>query len=142
MPTFRLVSAQHGIIARWKNADGDTARRVVPIAILVRRSMEPTGRGVASNIGRPIPTAGVRATITLSEGYRAFAGRIAPRIQFHASLIWIRKIRSGQLPAERCLRPIEGTAQHSRITNSARALFTRIRLPDTRSAVAITSLIE
>jgi hypothetical protein len=66
MPTFRLVSAQHGTIARWKNADGDTARPVAQIAILVRRSMEPTGRGAASNIGQRIPTAGVQATTTLS----------------------------------------------------------------------------
>ena len=69
MPASRLVSAQHGIIAWWENADGDTARLVVQTAIPVRRSMEPTGRGVASNIGRPIPTLGVPATITLSKGY-------------------------------------------------------------------------
>jgi hypothetical protein len=31
--------------------------------------MEPTGRGAASNIGQPIPTLGVPATTTLSEGY-------------------------------------------------------------------------
>ena len=67
MPAFRLVSAQHGIIAWSKNADGDAARLVVQIAILVRRSTALTGRGVASNIGRPIPTLGVQATITLSE---------------------------------------------------------------------------
>ena len=80
MPASQLVSAQHGIIAWSKNADGDTARPVVLIAIHVRRSMEPTGRGVASNIGRPIPTHGVQATTTLSKGYWAFAGRTAPRI--------------------------------------------------------------
>jgi hypothetical protein len=34
----------------------------VPIAIPVRRSMEPTGRGAASNIGPPIPTLGVQDT--------------------------------------------------------------------------------
>ena len=92
MPASQLVSAQHGIIAWSKNADGDTAGLAVQAAILVRRSMEPTGRGVASNIGRPIPTLGVPATTTLSEGYWAFAGRrTAPRIQFKASLIWICK---------------------------------------------------
>jgi hypothetical protein len=67
MPASQSVSAQHGIIAWWKNADGDTAELVVQTAILVRRYMEPTGRGVANNIGQPIPTAGVRATTTLSE---------------------------------------------------------------------------
>jgi hypothetical protein len=69
MPASQLVSAQHGIIAWSKNADGDTAGLVVQAAILVRRFMEPTGRGAASNIGRPIPTAGAQATITRSEGY-------------------------------------------------------------------------
>ncbi len=69
MPAFQLVSAQHGIIAWSENADGDTARLVVQTAILVRRSMEPTDRGVASNIGQPIPMVGGQATITLSEGY-------------------------------------------------------------------------
>ena len=68
MPAFQSVSAQHGIIAWSKNADGGTAGLVVPTAILVRRSMEPTGPGGASNIGRPIPTLGVQATTTLSEG--------------------------------------------------------------------------
>jgi hypothetical protein len=68
MPACQLVSAQHGIIAWSKNADGDTAGLVVLIAIRVRRSMEPTGRGVVSNIGRPIPIVGVQATITLSKG--------------------------------------------------------------------------
>ena len=77
MPTSQLVSAQHGIIAWSKNADGDTARPVVQTAILARRSMAPTGRGAASNIGQPIPTPGVRATTTLSEGYWVFAGRTA-----------------------------------------------------------------
>jgi hypothetical protein len=74
MPASRLISAQHGIIAWSKNADGDTARLVAQIVIPVRRSMEPTGRGAASNIGQPIPTLGVPATTTLSEGYGAFAG--------------------------------------------------------------------
>ena len=70
MPASQLVSAQHGIMAWSKNADGDIARLVVQTAILVRRSMEPTGLGAASNIGRrPIPKLGVRATITLSKGY-------------------------------------------------------------------------
>jgi hypothetical protein len=87
MPASQLVSAQHGIIAWPKNADSDTARLVVQAAILVRRCMEPTGHGVASNIGPPIPTVGCPATTTLSEGYWAFAGRTAPRIQFQASLI-------------------------------------------------------
>ena len=68
MPASQLVSAQHGIIAWSKNADGDTARLVALIAILVRRSMAPTGRGAASNIGRPIPTVGARATTILSKG--------------------------------------------------------------------------
>ena len=77
MPTSQLVSAQHGIIAWSKNADGDTARPVVQTAILARRSMAPTGRGAASNIGQPIPTVGVPATTTLSEGYWVFAGRTA-----------------------------------------------------------------
>jgi hypothetical protein len=79
MPASQLVSAQHGIIAWSKNADGDAARLVVQTTILVRRSMEPTGRGAASNIGQPIPTVGVPATTTLSEGYWVFAGRTAPR---------------------------------------------------------------
>ena len=68
MPASRLVSAQHGIIAWSENADGDTAGLVVPTAILVRRSMEPTGRGAASDIGQPIPTVGAQATTTLSDG--------------------------------------------------------------------------
>ena len=72
MLASQLVSAQHGIIAWWKNARGDTARLVALIAILVRRYMEPTGRGEASNIGQPIPTPGVPAITTLSEGYWAF----------------------------------------------------------------------
>ena len=70
MPASRLVSARHGIIAWSKNADGDAARPVVPIAILVRRYTEPTGRGAASNIGQPIPTVGVLATTT-NEGQGA-----------------------------------------------------------------------
>ena len=69
MPTPQWASERHGIIAQWKNADGDAARPVVPIAILVRRSTALTGRGVASNIGQPIPTVGVPATTTLSKGY-------------------------------------------------------------------------
>src|SRR5437660_1291463 len=71
MPTSRLVSERRGIIAWWKTADGGPARLAVLIAILVRRSMAPTGRGAASNIGQPIPTVGVPATTTLSEGYCA-----------------------------------------------------------------------
>ena len=93
-------SARHGIIAWPKNADGDTAGVVVQTATLVRRFMEPTGRGVASNIGQPIPTLGVQATITLSKGYWAFAGRTSLRIQFQASLIWICKSdRAGSQPS-------------------------------------------
>ena len=76
MPASRLVSARRGIIAWWKIADGGAARLVALIAILVRRSMEPTGRGAASNIGQPIPTVGVLATTT-SEGYWVFDGRTA-----------------------------------------------------------------
>ena len=68
MPTSRLVSERRGIIAWWKIADGGAARLAVQIAILVRRSTALTGRGAASNIGRPIPTVGVPATTT-SEGY-------------------------------------------------------------------------
>ena len=68
MPASRSVSARHGIIARSKDADGDTAGLVVQTAILVRRSMGPTGRGAVGNIGQPIPTRGVQATTTLSEG--------------------------------------------------------------------------
>jgi hypothetical protein len=83
MPASQLVSAQHGTIAWSKNADGDTARLAVQTGILVRRFMELTGLGAASNIGRAIPTLGVQATITTSDGYWAFA----PRIQFQASLI-------------------------------------------------------
>ena len=91
MPTSQLVSERRGIIAWWKIAEGGAARLAVLIAILVRRSMEPTGRGAASNIGQPILTVGVQATTTLSEGYWVFAGRTAPRIQFQAFLIWICK---------------------------------------------------
>ena len=69
MPASQLASAQHGIIAWSKNADGDTAGPVVQTAILVPRYMEPTGRGAASNIGQPIPTVGVPATTTLSKGH-------------------------------------------------------------------------
>jgi hypothetical protein len=75
MPASQLVSVQHGIIAWSKNADGGTAGLVVQTAILVRRSMEPTGRGAANNIGQPIPTVGVPATTTLNEGYWAFTQR-------------------------------------------------------------------
>jgi hypothetical protein len=82
MPASRLVSAENGIIAWWKNADGDAARLVVQIAILVLRSMEPTGRGAASNIGQPIPTVGVRATITLSKSY------FSPAYSIRALEIW------------------------------------------------------
>ena len=69
MPASQLVSAQYGIIASSKNADGDIAELVVQTAILVRRSMEPTGRGVASAIGQPIPTVGVPTTTTLNKGH-------------------------------------------------------------------------
>src|SRR5450631_1281807 len=142
MPASRLVSAENGIIARWKNADGDAARLVVQIAILVRRSTALTGRGVASNIGRPIPTHGAQATTTLSEGYWIFAGRTAPRIQFQASLIWICKSdRAGFQPSVACARskaPISTAGSPTR----RGVMFTRIRLPDTRSAVAITSFTE
>jgi hypothetical protein len=69
MPTSRLVSERRGIIAWWETADGGPARLVALIAILVRRSMEPTGRGAASAIGPPIPTLGVPVTTTLSNGH-------------------------------------------------------------------------
>jgi hypothetical protein len=72
MPASQSVSAQHGIIAWSKNAVGDTAGLAVQTAILVRRSMEPTGRGAASAIGQPIPTLGVQATTTQSKGYCVF----------------------------------------------------------------------
>ena len=75
MPTSRLVSERRGIIAWWKIADGGVARLAVLIAILARRYTEPTVRGAASNIGRPIPTLGVQATITLSEGAQSAVGR-------------------------------------------------------------------
>jgi hypothetical protein len=68
MPASQSVRKRHGIIAWRENAGGDTARLVVPTAILVRRYMEPTGRGAASNIGQPIPTLGVQAITTLSRG--------------------------------------------------------------------------
>ena len=74
MPASQLLNGQHGIIAWSKNADGDTAGLVVQTAILVRRSMEPTGRGAASNIGQPIPTLGVQATTTPSEGAQSVVG--------------------------------------------------------------------
>src|SRR6266700_4358609 len=142
MPASQLVSAQHGIIAWSKNADGDTARLVALIAILVRRSMEPTGRGAASNIGQPIPTVGVPATTTTSEGYWVFAGRTAPRIQFQASLIWICKSdRAGSQPSVACARSQAPISTAGSPTRSG-VMFTRIRLPDTRSAVAITSFTE
>src|SRR6266436_2223571 len=141
MPASQLVSAQHGIIAWSKNADGDTARLVVQTAILVRRYMEPMGRGAASNIGQLIPTVGVQA-ITTSEGYWVFAGRTAPRIQFQASLIWICKSdRAGSQPSVACARskaPISTAGSPTR----RGVMFTRICLPDTRSAVAITSFTE
>jgi hypothetical protein len=69
MPTYQSVSESRGIIAWWENAGGGTARLVVPIAIPVRRSMEPTVRGAASNIGQLIPTLGVQATTILSKGF-------------------------------------------------------------------------
>src|SRR6266404_4633488 len=135
MPASQLVSARRGIIAWSKNADGDAARLVALIAILVRRYMEPTGRGAASNIGQPIPTVGVLA-ITTSEGYWVFAGRTAPRIQFQASLIWICKSdQAGSQPSVACARskaPISTAGSPTR----RGVMFTRIRLPDARSAVA------
>ena len=76
MPASQLVSAQHGIIACPKNADGDTAELVVQTTILVRFSTEPTGRGAASNIGQPIPTVGGQATTTLSEGAQSAVDRM------------------------------------------------------------------
>jgi hypothetical protein len=75
MQASRSVSDRQGIIAWLKNAGGDTARLVVPIAIPVHRSMEPTGHGAASNIGQPIPTLGVQATTTLSESDWVFRSR-------------------------------------------------------------------
>jgi hypothetical protein len=69
MPTSRLVSERRGIIAWWETADGGPARLVALIAILVRRSMEPTGHGAVTAIGQPIPTLGDQAITTLSEGY-------------------------------------------------------------------------
>ena len=78
MPTSQSVSERHGIIAWWENAGGDTAQLVVPIAIPVRRSMEPTGHGAASNIGQPIPTLGVQATITLSKIAKSAIGSKMP----------------------------------------------------------------
>jgi hypothetical protein len=141
MPASQLVSARHGIIVWSKNADGDTARLVVQTAILVRRSMEPTGRGVASNIGQPIPTLGVQATTT-SEGYWVFAGRIAPHIQFQASLIWICKSdRADSQPSVACARSKAPVSTAGSPTRRG-VMFTRIRLPDTPSAVAITSFTE
>jgi hypothetical protein len=111
-------------------------------AILVRRSMEPTGRGAASNIGQPIPTLGVPATTTLSEGYWVSAGRTAPRIQFQVSLIWICKSdRACSQPSVACARskaPISTAGSPTR----RGVMSTRIRLPETLSAVAITSFTE
>src|SRR2546423_1665730 len=74
MLSSQLFNAQHGIIAWSKNADGDAARLVVRTAIRVRRSMEPTGRGAASDIGQPIPTIGAQATTTLSDWYHPTKG--------------------------------------------------------------------
>ena len=51
MPASQLVSAQYGIIASSKNADGDIAELVVQTAILVRRSMEPTAVGRPAILG-------------------------------------------------------------------------------------------
>jgi hypothetical protein len=62
MPTSQPVSVRHGIIA-WENAGGDTARLAVPIAIPVRRSMGPTGRGAARLTGQVTPTPLARATL-------------------------------------------------------------------------------
>jgi hypothetical protein len=69
MPTSRSVRERRGIIALWEIADRDLARLAVLIAILARRSMEPTGRGAASNIGQRIPILGVLATTTPSKGH-------------------------------------------------------------------------
>ena len=80
MPASQLVSAQHGIIAWSKNADGDTAQLVVQAAILVRRSMEPTGRGAASNIGQPTLTVGVQATTTPSKAVSSIALKLQHRV--------------------------------------------------------------
>ena len=71
--TALLISASQAVTDTIRSAF-DTARLVVLIAILVRRSMEPTGRGAASNIGQPIPTVGGQATITLSEGAQSAVG--------------------------------------------------------------------
>jgi hypothetical protein len=76
MPSSPLVSARRGIIAWRKNVDGDTAGLVVQTAILVRRCMAPTDRGVASNIGRPIPTVGGPATTTQSEAIVSWADEL------------------------------------------------------------------
>jgi hypothetical protein len=142
MPASQLVSAQNGIIAWSKNADGDTARLVVQTAILVRRSLEPTGRGAAGNIGQPIPTVGAQATTTPSEGYWLFAGRTAPRIQFQASLIWISKSdRAGSQPSVARARSKAPISTSGSPTLRGATLI-RIRLLDTRAAVAITSLTE
>jgi hypothetical protein len=97
-----LVSARHDIIAWSKNADGDTAGHVAPIAILVRRSMEPTGRGAVSNIGQPIPTVGVRATTTLSEGYWVFAQ--LPRSSVSEAADWTNCPSSHPIPSVPDLR--------------------------------------
>ena len=67
MPTSRLVerAARHYHVV-GDQRDRDPARLAVLIAILVGRSMAGYQGGVreASNIGQPIPTVGVPATIT------------------------------------------------------------------------------
>jgi hypothetical protein len=72
MPTSQSVSVRHGIIGWWENAGGDTARLAVPIAIPVRRSMAPTGRGAVGLTGQVTPTRLARATLG--------AGAIEPSI--------------------------------------------------------------
>ena len=67
MPNFLLPSERQGTNARWKSADGDAARRVVLIAILARRYMAPTGRGVARATAQPTLTLGAPATSTRSK---------------------------------------------------------------------------
>ena len=98
MPTSRLVSERYGIIAWWENAGGDAVRLDVPIAILVRRYTEPTGRGAASNIGQPIPTLGVRATTTtlskgrLADRFAAFDTDLPTKPRFNL----VQKVRAAQ----------------------------------------------
>ncbi len=88
MPASRLISAQHGIIVWPKNADFDTAQLDVQTAILVRRSMGPTGRGAAGNIGQPIPTLGVQATTTLSTDSTALNRLAVEDVGAHQLTTW------------------------------------------------------